>query len=91
MKGADPVLLEAERMRRVIARRIADIINLRGGDRAALAAAIGTSELRISRVMKESSDLSAVELAMAARHLNVPVGVLTGEMTPDEAMIRAGK
>lgn len=90
MMKADPVQLEAERMRRIISRRIAGIINLRGGDRAALAAAIGTSELRISRVMKESSDLSAVELAMAARHLKVPVGVLTGETPPDEAMISQG-
>lgn len=82
----DPVQLESERMRRVIARRIAGLVNLRGDDRKELAAAIGTSETRISRVMKESSDLSAVELAMAARHLKVPVGVLTGETSLDETM-----
>ncbi len=82
----DPVQLESERMRRVIARRIAGLVNLRGDDRKELAAAIGTSETRISRVMKESSDLSAVELAMAARHLKVPVGVLTGETPLDETM-----
>lgn len=85
---ADPAQLEAERMRRIIARRIAGLVNLRGDDRKELAAAIGTTETRISRVMKESSDLSAVELALAARHLKVPVGVLTGEIAPDEAMTR---
>lgn len=84
---ADPVQLEAERLRRVIARRIAGIINLTGVDRAAIAAAVGTTETRISRVMKESSDLSAVELALAARFLKVPVGVLTGEMNPDPGTI----
>lgn len=85
--NADPVQIEAERMRRVIARRIAGLVNLRGDDRAKLAAAIGTTETRISRVMKESSDLTAVELAMVARHLRVPVGVLTGEMTPEQGML----
>lgn len=75
-------------MRRVIARRIAGLVNLRGDDRKELAAAIGTTETRVSRVMKESSDLTAVELAMAARHLKVPVGVLTGETAPSETMVQ---
>lgn len=86
--SADPIQLEAERVRRVIARRLAGLVNLRGDDRKELATAIGTTETRISRVMKESSDLSAVELAMAARHLRVPVGVLTGDMPLDESMTR---
>lgn len=85
---ADPVQLEAERLRRIIARRIAGLVNLRGEDRAKLAASIGTTETRISRVMKESSDLSAVELALAARHLKVPVGVLTGDMPLEDSMTR---
>lgn len=82
------VQIEADRVRRVISRRIAGLVNLRGDDRAALAEAIGTTETRISRVMKESSELSAVELAMVARHLNVPVGVLTGETALSEAMVQ---
>lgn len=86
--SADPVQIEAERMSRVIARRIAGLVNLRGDDRAKLAAAIGTTETRISRVMKGSSDLSAVELVMVARHLKVPVGVLTGETPLDDTMTR---
>lgn len=85
---ANPVQLEAERLRRVIARRVAGIVNIKGIDRAALAAAVGTSETRISRVMKESSDLSAVELALVARYLGVKVGVLTGDENPDPATIR---
>lgn len=84
---ADPVQLEADRLRRVIARRIAGLVNIKGIDRAALAEAVGCTETRISRVMKESSDLSAVELTLAARHLRVPVGVLTGETPLDEAML----
>lgn len=85
---ADPVQIEAERMRRVIARRIAGLVNLRGDDRAKLAAAVGMTETRIARVMKESSDLSAVELVMVARHLKVPVGALTGETPLDDTMTR---
>lgn len=84
---ADPVQLEADRLRRVIARRLAGLVNLKGIERAALAEAVGCTETRISRVMKESSDLSAVELTLAARHLRVPVGVLTGETPLDEAML----
>ena len=86
--NADPVQLEAERLRRLIAPRLARLALDRGDDRKELAAAIGTTETRVSRVMKESSDLSAVELALAARHLRVPVGVLTGDMPLDESMTR---
>lgn len=86
--SADPVQIESSRLRRVISRRIAGIVNIKGTDRAALAAAVGTSETRISRVMKESSELTAVELALAARHLGVEVGVLTGEKNPDPATLR---
>lgn len=85
---ANPVQLEAERLRRVIARRVAGIVNYKVIDRAALAAAVGTSETRISRVMKESSDLSAVELVLVARHLGVNVGVLTGDENPDPTTMR---
>lgn len=80
---ADQVAIEAERLRRVISRRIADLVAAKRTDRAKLAAALGTSETRVSRIMKESSDLSAVELVLAARHMQVPVAVLTGEAGAD--------
>jgi transcriptional regulator with XRE-family HTH domain len=84
----DPVQLEAERLRRVIARRIGSLVNLLRVSRADLADAVGCTETKISRVIKESSELSAVELVLAARFLKVPVGVLTGEISPDEALLR---
>jgi transcriptional regulator with XRE-family HTH domain len=86
--SVDPVQLEAERLRRVIARRIGNLVNLLRVSRGDLAAAVGCTETKISRVIKESSDLSAVELALAARFLKVPVGVLTGELSPDENLLR---
>lgn len=83
---ADPIQIEADRLRRVIARRIGALVKAGRVDRTALAAATGMTETRLGRVMKESSDLSAVELVMTARHLKVPVGMLTGEINPEQAM-----
>lgn len=85
---ADPVHLETERLRRVIARRIGNLVAILKVSRVDLAASVGCTETRISRVIKESSELSAVELALAARFLKVPVGVLTGELSPDESLLR---
>lgn len=84
-----PVAIETERerIRQVISRRISGLVALRGNYRAAAAAAVGTTETRISRAMAGSSDLSAAEIVLLARHLKIPVGVLMGEENPPPGSI----
>lgn len=84
----DAVSIEADRLRRVIARRIAAAINLGPVERAEMAAAMNITPTRLSRIAKGSSDISGVELILAARFLGVPVGSLTGEVSPPPAAFR---
>lgn len=81
---------DAETVRARIGNRLRGLSALLGIDRAALARAVGTTETRMARVMKGSSDLSAVELVALSDALGVHPSVITGHMPPPPGLIRRG-
>lgn len=76
---ADPVQLEIQRLRRVVARRMSHAVIARSADRFELSEAMGCTVTKLGRVLKGSSELSAVELILAARFLRFSVADIIGE------------
>ncbi len=65
-------------IRKALGKRLKHISEARGITRAELAAALDTTDTRVARIMKGSSDVTAHELVWIAKVLDCSIDYLTG-------------
>lgn len=65
-------------LRRAIGARIARVAQAQGASRAEIAAILDTTETRVARILKGSSDMTAAELVWLAKALECSVEVMAG-------------